>query len=129
MNWGNSNNNQPWSGGQTQNYTYMPRALFQQPGFQPQMNAPRMPVAPQFIPRLNTAVQAPKGQVKKPAQRPAALMPKMPAVNSMPKQHKVNPAASAKMQMPAKIPMPSEVKGVILAPANIPKKPEAPKQQ
>ncbi len=104
MNWGNSSNNNSnglpngsnwamptmnWGNG-TSNYA--PNV---------QYRAPTMPVAPQFIPRLTTKAKIQAPVVKKPVVKIAT-----PAV-------KIVKGAVAN-----KIPMPSEVKGTILAPAN-----------
>lgn len=109
MNWGNSNNNQPWSFGNSfgnaNNTVYVPNA---------QYHAPAIPVAPQFIPRLNT-----KNKVAPVATKAATVAPA-----------KMNAPAMKMAPIPAvqtKIPMPSQVKGTILAPANKNMKVEAPK--
>ena len=98
MNGGNGNN-QPWNFGNSVGNTgvAMPNV---------QYRAPTMPTAPQFIPRSNVQKNAPTPQkpvIKKEikALAPAAVKVAPPA-----------PAAQAK------IPMPSEVKGTILAPEN-----------
>ena len=104
MNWGN-NNSQPWNFGNSAGYnrsvpnTAMPNV---------QYRAPAMPVAPQFIPRLNVQQKkAPAPVLQKPVIK-KEIKAVAPAVKVAP------PAAQAQ----TKIPMPSEVKGTILTPAN-----------
>ncbi len=91
MNWGNGNN--------TGNYNNAPNV---------QYRAPAMPVAPQFIPRLNT-----QNKVQAPVQKPIT---KKAVTATTPAAPKVKITAPTE----ATIPMPSEVKGTILAPANKP---------
>lgn len=123
MNWGNSNNayntgtsngtnwnmpnmnlsngnNQPWNfGNNFNNNTTLPNV---------QYRAPAMPVAPQFIPRLNTQINTQVPVAKKPAIQASATIPTKATI---PTTKVIAPAA-------IKIPMPSEVSGTILAPAN-----------
>ncbi|MCF6188953.1 MAG: hypothetical protein L3J51_00575 [Cocleimonas sp.] len=100
MNWGNGNN-QPWNFGNSVGNTgiAMPNV---------QYRAPAMPVAPQFIPRLNA-----QNKVPAPAHQKPITKKEIKAV--APAAVKVAPPS---VQTQAKIPMPSEVKGTILAPEN-----------
>lgn len=101
MNWGNGNN-QPWNFGNSVGNRAVPNTAM--PNVQ--YRAPAMPVAPQFIPRINT-------QKKAPALQKPIIKKEIKAV--APAAVKVAPPA---VQTQTKIPMPSEVKGTILAPAN-----------
>ena len=133
-NWGMPffNGNQPWSNGGNRyynngyvpSYSYAPRVPNRQYPNQ-QYKAPQRPIAPQYAPRLQQ--QKPMQQpVQKPMQRPAPkAMPKQRM--TMPHQTKVAPAMPKKPAA-AHIPMPNEVKGVILAPENKPVKAEVPKK-
>jgi hypothetical protein len=97
MNWGNGNS-QPWNFGNNFNNgaNYAPNV---------QYRAPAMPVAPHFIPRLNA---------QNSVQAPVAKNPAAPVVKTTAQKPSVNSAPATQ----GKIPMPSEVKGTILAPVN-----------
>ena len=141
FNW--NNNNQPWgyganryyNNGYVPGYSYAPRIPNRQ------YTTPQRPAAPQFVPRFQQPKigQQPhqsKQQIKKPARmpQPNMAMPKQipqKAMSKAPQQaapqvsmHKAMP----KKPNPAHIPMPHEVKGVILAPENQPKSAETPKK-
>ncbi len=138
MNWGNSNNGNGYNNGSSWNMPNMNwgNSVNNNNGFpngsnwtMPTMNwgngnsnyapnvqyrAPAMPVAPHFTPsapRVTVQTQAPIA--KKPVVKAAA-----PVVNTM---------TATKATVQNKIPMPSEVKGVILAPTNKTMKIEATK--
>ncbi len=103
MNWGNGNN-QPWNYGNSVSNRAVPNNTM--PNVQ--YRAPVMPVVPQFIPRLNAQKKAPVPVLQKPM-----IKKEIKAVD--PAGVKVTPPA---VQTQTKIPMPSEVKGTILAPEN-----------
>lgn len=138
FNW--NNNNQPWgyggnryyNNGTVPSYSYAPRIPNQQ------YRAPQRPAAPSFAPR-NVPQNTQGVPTPRPMQKP---MPK-PTPGTMPSQHmampkmpqntavegtnkgKVAPTLSKtmpKMPTAGHIPMPQEVKGVILAPENKPAK-------
>lgn len=99
MNWGNGsafgNSIQPWNFGNS--YNNAPNAQYR--------GVPAMPVAPQFMPRANVQNKA---QVAPVAKNPV-VKATTPALKSAP---------VVKGTVQNKIPMPSEVKGTILAPEN-----------
>ena len=136
MNWGNgnnngsnwsipnfnwANNNQPFNFGNT----VAPTANYAIPKTQVnnQYKAPIAPSPPQFIPRVSTPIQSQRQQQYKIPKTSVGFAPnKRTQVQTMPKQgipqtNKVK----AGMHAPMHIPMPAEVKGVILAPENQPK--------
>jgi hypothetical protein len=107
FNW-NNNSKPSWNSGNwgnnVPNYSYMPRAPQQnlQAQAKTQNRIPTMPAPPQFIPRLDKA----REMAAKPA---TAKLTKPSTQNSIP---------STTQTMMNKVPMPKEVKGVILAPDN-----------
>jgi len=108
MNWGNSFNNNNANGFNNGSNWSMPTMNWGNANnnYAPniQYRAPNMPVAPQYIPQQATAVPA---QIQAPViKKPVAKATTMPSVK-MTKESVAN-----------RIPMPSEVKGTILAPAN-----------
>ena len=132
MNWGNgnnsgsnwsmpnfnwNNNNQPFNFGNN-GYPRTPSANYYAPKNQAniQYRAPVSPRPPQFIPRLATPKQ---GQLQQQKNMPKATSAptQKPQVQLAPQQT----VPQTKMKAPMHIPMPSEVKGVILAPENKPK--------
>ena len=115
MNWSNGNNG--YSNGSNWNMPNMNWGNNNQPwnfgnnGYAPnnQRWVPAMPVAPQFIPRANTQAPIPK-QPAKPVEKTVKASTPAPAVQN-------------------KIPMPGQVKGVILAPENKPAVTEGAKKE
>lgn len=101
MNWGNGgNNNQPWNFGNSFGNGYNGNNRAVAPNMQY-----RAPVAPQYNPRV---YMQNKAQV--------APIAKKPTVKAITPTIKTAPAVKGTVKN--KIPMPSEVKGTILAPAN-----------